>query len=162
MRSVIEDYKHMLDESVEGAQNVAQEIRKIFRKHFPKSYIEVDYRTSLSPHITARIALGKDKSEFSNGIIQNDPMFAIFMLSFEGTSALMGDGSLTVERISGGGLKDANYSTIKIPFRKTTGDRKRIMTAFERYFGRLKDAVKTHADELKVSGTSLVPGEKVR
>jgi hypothetical protein len=162
MRSIIETYERCIRESVEGAQVLAELIRKSFRKYFPKSYIEVDYRTSLSPHITARIALGKDKSEFSNGIIQNDPMFSVFMIEFEGTSALMGDGTLKVERLQGRGLLDADFAPIKVPFNKTTGDRNRIMTAFDRYFSRLKDAVKANSDNLKVSGTSLVPSEKVR
>lgn len=162
MRNLMEAYQQKVLESVEGAKQFADEVRKLYRKYFPKSFIEVDYRTSLSPHITARIALGKDKTEWSNGIVHNDPMHTIFMIEFEGSSALVGDGGMKVERISGGGLLGTNYERIKVPFRKTSGDRKQILTTLERYFDRLKDAVKANADNLKTSGTNLVPSEKVR
>ncbi len=61
------------EESKTNAVDFASKIEDEIKKIFPKSYVQVDFSNRLGTSIIISFALGKDKSEWAHGIIQNDP-----------------------------------------------------------------------------------------
>jgi hypothetical protein len=120
-------------------------IEKTIRKHFPNSYISIT-GSSLGPNesIGVDFAIGKDKSEWSNGIIQNDPAWMTFWIhdAFDRkTGELIGTG-LTLESSTAGGYRDwkrgikekCGWRDIKKPSPLSA-----IVKALDKYFGKLKE-----------------------
>src|SRR5512147_1857403 len=69
-------YKRKYRESIEdNAVELAEEIQKEIQKIFPKSGVSVKFTSNLIPSISIMFTLGKDKTEYTNGIINNDPAF---------------------------------------------------------------------------------------
>lgn len=82
------------DENSDGVK-LANDLEKALKKEFPKSYVDVTFSNHFMPDITVRIFLGKDKSEWANGIWQNDRLAH--------TSVITGfndDGSFKDEKLS--------------------------------------------------------------
>lgn len=66
----------LLEENESDADKLAGDIRKSIFSIFPSSYVDVKFRTTLgSPAVDIFFLLGKDKSEWINGIEHNDPAY---------------------------------------------------------------------------------------
>lgn len=155
VKIVLEGEQSELSEaSVQTAPELAGEIIKVHNKYFPNSYIHSEYSRNISPSIMVKIALSSSKKEAPYNILDNDPAITQFAIHLKGSvdeddSTLTGP--ITVERFRGIGLAwnyPGGFEKVKIPFRKTTGDPQKILKAFDRYFSRLRDAVKENADAL--------------
>lgn len=143
-----------IQESMSEAEQLAEDIKNTFYKYFPKSKIYGGFRSGLGESISLTFTLGADKSEYTNGIEHNDPMRAlIFIYGMDREGNLIdplemtGEGwSVTVESTE----PHLAYGRVKVPFRKTTGDSKKILQAVDRGFSRLYDTVKANKDKIEV------------
>ena len=63
---------------IENEQFIEQ-VKRVFIKHFPDSYINFR-KLVLGGGMSVTIALGKDKTEWTNGIFNNDPMCNHFFI----------------------------------------------------------------------------------
>lgn len=144
-------------ESLELAEGVLQALKAVFTKHFPKSRISGEFSTNLSPSIHIRFYLGNDRADFSSNIPENDPMIHDIFVWMKNAVDDQGyiTGPITLERSRGSlSVTDPTgrmaFNRVKIPFRKTTGDGKKVVQAFEKYLVRLKQAVKDNVDNISV------------
>ena len=65
---------------------------------FPRSYINVRFTKNILPSIVVSFAIGKDNTEWSNGIINNDPFHQIFhIFGFNKNGELEGDAQLDTD-----------------------------------------------------------------
>ena len=68
----------LLNEEVKNSEELNKFMKKIedgYKKIFLKSGIHVTNKQALGSSISIGLTLGKDKSEYASGIIQNDPFF---------------------------------------------------------------------------------------
>jgi hypothetical protein len=63
-----------------NALGMVENIKETITNIFPNSYVHVKYDTNICPSIVVRFALGKDKSEWKNGIIENDNGYTIICI----------------------------------------------------------------------------------
>ena len=155
MKDAEKQSESVLKESIVDSNELFDEMKKTFYKYFPNSYIDGGFKNNLYPSIVMRIALGKDKTEFLNGIIQNDPIFTSILVDGMNDNGVIGE-KITLD---GGGLgvsvkssvPHLAYETVKIPLRKTTGSPDRILSTLDRAFGNLAKAVSQNADNLGVN-----------
>ena len=135
------------------SDKLASDIEQAVKKHFPDSYIKSKYSNNLGPMITISFTLGKDKDEWANGIINNDPVkTALFVNGMNRDGSI--SGSLELTKHHGDVMvksKDRNmaFDRVKVPFRKTTGDPKAIVKAVDTYFSRLKKILQDNRDNLR-------------
>lgn len=156
--------KDLLFEEISGnAYDLAAEIEKTIRKHFPNSFISVYFNSNIHPSISIRFTIGKDKSEWANGIIQNDPLWQVLMIS-SGINR-NGDivGKLSLERISGGSFaikpepgSHLAFGRHKVPFRKVSGDSRKIISGVDKYFSKVKSELKKSIDKFYDKDISLI------
>ena len=136
----------------EFVKNLESAIKKIF----PKSFIQVYADTNLGSSITFKFALGKDRSEWTNGIIQNDALFHVFMIGWnsfkEGTfikdkivADLSVGGSLKVSPSEGSRYA---FEKIKIGWRKKTATPEKMISSMADYFKKVKDVLMKNKDRL--------------
>jgi len=151
------------------------EFEKIFRTYFPKSNFSANFSDNIVPVVHITFTLASDKSEVSYGIWQNDPMFHTFSIYFK-KFMIDKDGYVLVDilpleigqsRLYVPAPKGTNrvYNSIKIPYRKTTGSKERILKAFATYISKLQKAVIENIDRIEVSydlATKLPPGKAGR
>lgn len=130
------------------ADALAADIEAAIKKSFPKSYVTSRFDNRLGSSIGIRFALGKDKSEWSNGIIHNDPLHTIMMVGFDQMTpeGKLGD-KLTAEMSVGGSMWTGD-ERIKIGFRKKTGAPKQIAPYIGKYFEKAKKVYLENKDKL--------------
>lgn len=135
--------------------NVSQfrdELKHVYSKYFDGSLLTVETTHGIFRNIVVSCYLMKDRSEAINSISQND-MFSIWFSitnngnEFERLEYLKGDemelpSTLTLESWSKYyTTKPVNpycvYGSQTVAFRKTTGDAKHILKAFDKFFERL-------------------------
>jgi len=130
------------DEPVEGytGEEVDKVVFDVWKKHMPKSAIW-RYKGGLAPNYLIYTAtIGKDKSEYSNGIRHNDPLNLSFTID------------ITVPRVAI--VWDASslmivpenpayaFDSKKLKFRKTkVKDIKDIGTKLDKFFGIVKKEI---------------------
>ncbi len=133
------------------ADKLSLEITNTYHKYFKDSHIQAKLTISIGDAffpITTYLGDGSTK-EFSNGIRQNDPLINTFYLEGfdkEGNYKYNGDLLLYTDGRIGLSVKSDDpmyaYQTIKVPFRKTKGDSRKILQTLDRTFKRLYDVVK--------------------
>jgi hypothetical protein len=114
------------------------------KKHFPKSFTQAYFNKSLSPSITVRFTLGKDKNEWRNGIIQNDPLFHlwhVWNVHEDGTLAE----KLKMEMSVGGNIQ-IRPDWPKIGWRNKTSKPELILKHFDNYFKKMKGMISKYKD----------------
>lgn len=82
--TVATKFLELLGESKEmtGPQ-LANEIENVVKKYFPESYVRSKFEQGLGNNqglVSLKFAIGKDKSEWVNGIIHNDPAHASILV----------------------------------------------------------------------------------
>ena len=135
------------------AEDLLSQLEKVYHKYFPNSYFGGSFSNSLSSSLSWRTALGKDKSEFHGGYIENDPVNQLFFIrgfekdgSYENLSFERSIGNISVPSKS----PYMAFDRVKLPFRKATGDANKILRAWEDYVRKTYDLVKANKDEIKV------------
>lgn len=150
MSKAIDVIRLLEDES--DTTKLASDIESIVKGVFPNSYVNADFKSNLYPSIIVKFTLGSGKDEWENGIIQNDPAYTIFMVD-----GMDKDGSinklLTLEKSHGSiFVKPTNphmaYDSIKVTFRKVTGDQAAILKGVKNYFERLKKTLQDNRDRM--------------
>jgi len=154
--------KNYLNENLSEAQGlmtVDEFISKLtaeIKKQFPKSFVAARASTNLGSSIHLQFALGKDKSEWSNGIIQNDALFHSWMIGWNSfTEGHFIKDKIEAELSVGGGLKvnpdEGSYMAfgrVKIGWRKKTASPDKLITYFGNYFKKVKKVLKDNVDRL--------------
>jgi len=137
------------------------DIESAIRSIWPDAFLDVNFTVGIYPTINIYFAIGSDKSQWSNGIIHNDP--GHHRLTIGGvdrygiTEGGEIEGDVELIRQLGGGISDKSFSTQKVPFRKkkVSPDKvKTLVPAIKTYFERLKKKY----DEMVAAGTVKVPG----
>lgn len=135
-----------------------QEVKDIYAKHFPDSHCNVQLTKNLGCAIFIDFYLAKDSSEVSHGYAVNDMFqcgFDIFLEGRKELNDLMPDSMVLEAMKSVIKIRPENrylaYDTVKIPFRKTTGNAKKILAALEKYVTRLASIVHAEYDKDTIS-----------
>jgi hypothetical protein len=77
--------KYKINENVSPElESFMLKIESAILRHFPNSFVRVGLSTTLGKSVFIAFTLGKDKSNYSNGIPQNDPMALTFHIFFKG------------------------------------------------------------------------------
>jgi len=113
------------------ANAMAEELRRSIGSMFPDSYLESAFSTNIHPGIMIRFAFGKDRSEWKNGIVQNDPGFLI--LSIDGFDK---QGNLSPKQQLRP-LTNNSHRDLKLTGKTGTADQ--IVKHIVNYFKKLKD-----------------------
>lgn len=114
-----------------------------FNKLFPNGHVFTDTRKTIGrPYIIVSIGMIKDAKDAPSGYRDNDPMMHKYMVDIKGEN----DYELTL--LQGSGISTnpeaGSYLAMgrhKVPFRKSKGDSKRILTTFKRHFSRLREGL---------------------
>lgn len=133
-------------------QELCNAIETSFYKNFPKSVCVAVVSNSLGTCLYVKFTLGSGAEEFTNKIIQNDPMYQVITVD-----GLTRDGGYSDKlEISGGSGIDvkhpnpAYYCTRVKVFRKSTVDSpEKVAKKLNDYFAKLKDVVVERADDIQ-------------
>jgi len=118
------------------------EVKKLYAKYFPKSTCIAEIWKCLGTNILIKGRLSASKDEVSNKILEND-MFSLGAMIQELPEDLTTESpfpSSVVLEAHGHSftVKSDNqymaYGHITVPFRKTTGDAKKILTYLDKFF----------------------------
>jgi hypothetical protein len=153
-----EAFDKTLNEDVSMTANeLAEKIKLAIKEVFPNSYVVSKFSTSFYPSIHVKFTLGKDQTEWSNGIIDNDPMIHDFTIDAEGRE-LNSDGTLpekvTIDTHRGGSISTAPtekymaYGRLKLGFRKKTDSPEKIVDYIKKYFSRAKEIIKQNIEKM--------------
>ena len=146
--------KLMIRESAEnGSEMTIKEflgaVKKIYADHFPDSQCQAKLAKNLGRAIFIDFYLAKDSSEVSHGYAQNDMFKCGFVIHLDDnveTDSPMPDA--TLEAMSSViATKPSNkwlaYDATKVPFRKTTGNAKKLLSTIEKYVQKLANTIHT-------------------
>jgi len=121
-------------------------ITDVFKKEFPDSWFELSNGSLASKSLYIRFTVGA-KSDWENGIIQNDPFFTVIVLH-PGK-----DGKWSAELSAGNRLivdtRPTPSTTVKLGWRNKSGSFEAILKHLKDHLSRIKEAIKTHKDVLK-------------
>ena len=142
-------YNQLSEEiQTQEAEKLAADIKSSFEKHFPNGFIVSRVEKSLGDSIINVVfGLISDESDLESNIRQNDPLFHRIMINIEGDTyeAKSSQSGLSIEPEKG---SFRAMSNVKTPFRKTKGDSKKIMKAFDRFFPRVSKIVKDNEENV--------------
>lgn len=155
-------YKSIFKEDINtNANELAEKIQEEIQKIFPKSFVSAKFTSNIYPNITVIFTLGKDKSEWNNGIQRNDPAYHAFMIGGKSRYGISNEGeikeSLVCEEIQGSTWgfyiksKEGSYNAMdrfKLPFRKVTSTPDKIIEVLKKYFLLLKTELKKNKDNM--------------
>lgn len=154
-------------EATSQASQLADEIEKALKKEFPKSYVSAQFDTHLVPDITVRIILGKDKSEWSNGIWQNDRLAHTSIIDgFDKDGNIKGD-KLGVRLVSGGSwtIDEAPqymaFGRLKIGWRDGKVAPNKVVKKYTDFAKKAKQIAKANVDKFKPEIQKLLKDKKV-
>jgi len=156
--SLMEAYNKILmnEAKIMTVSEFVDSLEKAIKKIFPKSLVIVKASKNLGSSIDFTFALGKDKSEFANGIIQNDPLLHKFTIGWNSfTEDRFIKDKIEVEAIQGGILtvmpeegSHMAYGRVKLGFRKKTAPPEGIIKHLDNYFKKVKKILKDNMDNL--------------
>jgi len=132
------------------AHKLAEELDDVIRLIFPQSYVNVRFNTSLGSSISIKFALGKDKSEYSNGIIHNDMLYHIIWIGHSRGTEITKEGVLNEPLsldISLGGAIRVNEKRVKLGWRnKKKATRAQVVEHVKKYFKKVKEVSSDHKE----------------
>lgn len=142
------------------AKDAALEIERNIRKVFPNSHVDVGLVQSLGDYsIDVEFALGKDSSEWDFAIMRNDPLLTQVTIEGDGDMGILNkDGTLATnfktDLISGGKIlsrenEGFRSKSIKVGFRSTKGNLKKMIDSLNSYFVKLKKVAKDNKDQIR-------------
>lgn len=139
-----------LQSSTYTSNLMGDEIKKLFHKHFPHSYFDIDAEKE---SLTVKFALGKDKTEWSHGYVENDPMYNIVYI--DGFVDGVAKDTLKTENLKKGWLfvapKDTNnHGREKIVTWRAnfSASPEKTISNLDKFFIKLHDTVKQNLDRL--------------
>jgi hypothetical protein len=154
-----------LKESQISASDYAEDLGKAISSIFPKSLVQVQAGKSLGdPHVYILFAVGKDKSNWVNGILQNDISLTkafIYGITPEG---MMAD-RIEFDPFQGGGIlvkpdpgSYMAFGNVKVGLRKKTGSPEQVFKHIVNYFTKLRTALKANYDQIPDEQKELLKG----
>lgn len=127
-----------LSEEGNAAQGLAEEISAGLSEIAPNGYVGVSYREGISPHIALTFAKSKDKKDWSNGIIENDPLFTRI---FIGNGQIPRGGALPVKLTIESLINPrGSWEDKSLRFRKKTLRPDRVVAHLVAYFKKVLSA----------------------
>lgn len=113
-----------------NATELAQTIESRIKAALPECYVSVKYSNNLYPMITLTFAKGANKAAWSNGIIQNDPLWSMSFID-----GITKDGELLpVQKLE----SHCNNNHKYLPLRGKTATADKLVDYIERYFLRVR------------------------
>ena len=121
-------------------------VKEKWNKHFPNSLCICNFENSLYHSISIKCLIAGDKSEFANGIMQNDMLHVSFSIDTDkgefdkeitANSELLPNLVLTCwhrNYLTVPTDKFLCYSSKQLPFRKTKGDAEKILFTLDKFF----------------------------
>jgi hypothetical protein len=147
MSNAIEYIDKILNESIEEKKytkdEFINELDKTIKDIFPKSYVRVSNKAAFgNDSINITLLLGKDKSEFENGISHNDPLQeTIWIHECIDDNENIKD-IITAENPYGGRLHLNDYSSkVKTGWRNKTTSPQKMIDYLKKYFENVKKIV---------------------
>lgn len=138
------------------AEEFAKKLEDSIKSIFPNSFVQVRYNTGLGSHsIFIRFAVGKDKSEWPNGIINNDPLHHHLWVYGVNKDGSLQDVMQTDISIGGSiilkGTDETGFRSpiVKIGFRKMKGSSDKIIQGLTKYFQKAKAVLKQYKDQVR-------------
>lgn len=170
-RKIQEAYENMFkvnESSQITVESFLKEMETAIKKSFPNSYININASTNLGSSIHLTFALGKDRSEWENGIIENDVLFHRFMIGYNSfTEGTFIKDKIEAEAIVGGSLTveppNSMYALgrVKTGWRKKTATPEKMVKAFENYFKKVKQVLKDNVKNMRPSDLERI-GKKIK
>jgi len=154
----------ILKESITNANDLASMLQKEILHIFPHSGVIAKFSANLYPSITVWFMLAKDRSETSNGIVQNDIAYQTLSIHGRG-SEIDKEGTLpnvlTIENNSNAFTVKPTvaymaYSHITVPFRKTSGSPEKIIEYTKKYFMLFKKMLQDHRSDIPEDHLKLI------
>ena len=151
------------------------QIKDIYKKHFPESFVHVSHAKNLYNSIGISCCLAGGQDELSGGYWQNDMFHISFSVDADGSELPRNLGAddelpevLRLEKWHSSYLikPESSYMAFgreAVPYRRTTGDAEKLITAFDKFCGRLRNSVEQSVKDGKIhdSYAMLIP-QKLR
>lgn len=133
--------------SEEVATALANDIKAKIKAIFPDSFVNAEASFRHVPTIHVWFALGKDKSEWANGISENDPakMRITVWLDRLPLKVESATGSFNIKPPAGSNLA---YGRVNVGWRNFSTDQTQVADKIGKYFVKLRDALIANIDNM--------------
>jgi hypothetical protein len=145
------DYTQLFNEALDVRPEtieLASEIESTYKKIFPKGWVKALPRNMFKDDfITLSFGLIGEKKEWAQGIRENDPMHMGFIIrpGKKGWASEQTQGKLMLNPPEGSYLV---MKGLPLKFRKYQGDSAKTIKAFEKFFKKIKTAVKDNESNI--------------
>ncbi len=120
----------------ESAKEFASELEAKIKEIFPSSHVIIRFKRDIgNPAIIGQFAVGKDNSEWDNGIIHNDPAFHQFWIWDVNSD------SMRTELSIGGKVRIPGKDPIRVGWISKKGNKEAVEKSIINYFKKLKKIV---------------------
>ena len=132
--------------NTEQLQQLAASIQKQVIEIFPDCFFYCRVDNRFTPSIYGRFSIGKDSSEWSNGIQENDPALHTFHIFIEGEKLSLewSQGNMLIKPEN----KILAYSRAKTGMRNKKGNDSEILKAVVSFFSKLPAKIKEQEDNI--------------
>lgn len=149
---------------IETVDDFVSNLESTVKKIFPKSFILSKASTNLGSSISLVFALGKDRSEWVSGIIENDPLFHRFMIGWNSfAEGRFIKDKIEAELSTGGSLKinpeqgsHMAFGRAKIGWRKKTDTPDKIVDYIGNYFKKVKKVLMDNKENIPARDMELL------
>jgi len=131
----------------DDAKALAAKVEAEFRKAFPNGWIQFKPQFLGGAGFNLYFGIIGNKSELTSGILMNDPAYHSMGVSpgQKGYDVELSQGRLNLNPEKGSGMA---MSSVKFGFRKFSGDDKKIVDGFSKYFAKMKSVIKSNGDNV--------------
>lgn len=149
-REILNEKTLTMDEFLEGMESS-------FKKQFPNGYFSISVHQGIGDYlVSVYIGLIDNIKDVSNQIRENDPMRHSFLITAdrETSKEREMDGMLTAENLNGDirtNPPEGSYlamGKVKTKFRRTKGDKAKLLSTFDKFFKKLKSLVKENEENI--------------
>lgn len=164
------DYMKVINEGTTpmSVSDFVKTLESSIKKIFPTSLISIKSATNLGASIHLYFALGKDRSEWANGIIQNDSLYHLMMIGWNSfTEDHFIKDKIEAELTVGGRLKidpqggsRMAFDFVKIGWRKKKDTPEKIINHIVNYFKKVKQVLMDNKDKLPEFDKALLVKKK--
>ena len=151
------------------------QIKDVYKKHFPESFVHVSHNKSLYNSIGISCCLAGERDEESGGYWENDMFHVSFSVDADGSELPRNLGAddelpevLRLEKWHNSyAIKPENkylaFGREVVPYRRTTGDAEKLITAFDKFCGRLRNSIEQSVTDGKIHPDyAMIASQKLR